>query len=360
MLSIIVGKLGYGISVMLGVVLLLSVIFFAFLNKSADPAKEMVGQRADEKTLNEIRREYALDKPVLFQFFFYLNDLSPISLHSIEKESLWYANDEKYTFAGKLKLGSKVIAMKMPYLRKSYQSNKPVASILLSVIPNTLLLAFTAILISLLLGVPAGVIAAIKKGSAFDSGILFLTTLGVSTPSFFVALGFATVFGFYLHDITGLPVHGSLFTTDDLGNGRIFTPANLILPAITLGIRPLAIIVQITRNSMLDVLKSDYVRTARAKGLSERKVIFKHTLRNALNPVISSASNWFAGMLAGSVFVEYIFGWNGIGKEIVNSLQMLDYPVIMGALLSIAFMYVLLNIVTDILYTKLDPTIQIK
>jgi peptide/nickel transport system permease protein len=111
---------------------------------------------------------------------------------------------------------------------------------------------------------------------------------------------------------------------------------------------------------MLDVLKSDYVRTARAKGLSERKVIFKHTLRNALNPVISSASNWFAGMLAGSVFVEYIFGWNGIGKEIVNSLQMLDYPVFMGALLSIAFMYVLLNIVTDILYTKLDPTIQIK
>lgn len=360
MFKIIIGKFGYGISVMLGVVLMLSIIFFAFLNKSADPAKEMVGQRADEKTLNEIRREYALDKPVVFQFFFYLNDLSPLSWHHAEKESLLYADDTKYTFAGKIKIGNNLIALKAPYLRKSYQSNKPVVAILLSVIPNTLLLAFTAILISLLLGVPAGVMAAIKKGSAFDSGILFLTTLGVSTPSFFVALGFATIFGFYLHEMTGLSVHGSLFTTDDLGNGKIFTPANLILPAITLGIRPLAIIVQITRNSMLDVLRSDYVRTARAKGLSEGKVIFKHTLRNALNPVISSASNWFAGMLAGSVFVEYIFGWNGIGKEIVNSLQMLDYPVIMGALLSIAFMYIMLNIITDILYSKFDPTIQIK
>jgi len=133
---------------------------------------------------------------------------------------------------------------------------------------------------------------------------------------------------------------------------------NLILPALTLGIRPLAIITQLTRSAMLDVLSQDYIRTAYAKGLSKRVVLFKHALRNALNPVITAITGWFAELLAGAFFVEYIFGWKGIGKTTVDALEKLDFPVVMGSVLLTAALFILINILADLLYKVVDPRVQ--
>jgi peptide/nickel transport system permease protein len=146
---------------------------------------------------------------------------------------------------------------------------------------------------------------------------------------------------------------------DDLGRGEYLDLKNLILPAFTLGIRPLAIIVELTRNSILDVMSQDYIRTARAKGLRMRTIIFKHALRNALNPVVTAATGWLASLLAGAVFVEYIFDWKGIGLVIVNALDKYDFPVLMGAVLFISVILVLINIFADIMYGVLDPRVRL-
>ena len=220
-------------------------------------------------------------------------------------------------------------------------------------------MAVSSICIALLIGILLGVLAAIYKDSWIDKLALFFSVLGMSVPSFFSAILFAWFFGFLLADITGLSMTGSLYEVDDYGRGEFIKLKNLILPAITLGIRPLSVIVQLTRNSLLEVLKMDYMRTAIAKGLSKFVVLFKHGLRNALNPVVTAVSGWFASMLAGAVFVEYIFAWNGIGKEIVDALNNLDLPVVMGAVLFIATIFVVVNIVVDIIYGILDPRIRI-
>jgi peptide/nickel transport system permease protein len=153
---------------------------------------------------------------------------------------------------------------------------------------------------------------------------------------------------------------GSLYELDDYGENMYIKWKNLILPAIVLGIRPLAVIIQLMRNSLLEVFNQDYIRTARAKGLNEFQIIKNHALKNALNPVVTAISGWFASMLAGAVFVEYIFGWNGLGKEIVNALNTLDLPVIMGSVLIIATLFVMINIFVDIIYTWLDPKVKLE
>ena len=158
---------------------------------------------------------------------------------------------------------------------------------------------------------------------------------------------------------TGLNNEGSLYIIDDYGEEHL-SIKNIILPAMTLGIRPLAIIVQLTRSSLLDVLSQDYIRTATAKGLSFRTIIFKHALKNSLNPVVTAISGWFAGLMAGAVFVEYIFGWRGIGSEIVNALDKQDLPIIMGGVLVIGLIYVIINIVVDIVYGILDPRVRLQ
>jgi peptide/nickel transport system permease protein len=138
----------------------------------------------------------------------------------------------------------------------------------------------------------------------------------------------------------------------------VLTLHNLILPAFTLGIRPLAIITQLTRSSLLDVLQQDYIRTAYAKGLSKWKVLWRHALRNAMNPVITAVTGWFAELLAGAFFVESIFGWKGLGKITVEALEKLDYPVVMGCVLFASFLFVLINILADVLYRIVDPRIR--
>jgi len=181
----------------------------------------------------------------------------------------------------------------------------------------------------------------------------------MSVPSFFSAIIFAWVFGFILNEYTNLNMTGNIYELDDFGEGYIFNLKNLILPSIVLGIRPLAVISQLMRNELLDVLSQDYIRTARSKGLTEYQIIKHHAIKNSLNPVITAISGWFASMLAGAVFVEYIFGWNGLGKEIVNALNTLDLPVIMGSVLVIAFMFITINILVDFVYRFLDPRVKL-
>src|SRR5215203_1946870 len=173
-------------------------------------------------------------------------------------------------------------------------------------------------------------------------------------------IGALVFFGFLLSGWTGLHINGNWFDIDEITGERKWTLQNLVLPAFTLGIRPLAIITQLTRSAMLDVLSQDYIRTAYAKGLGKMKVIWKHALRNALNPVITAVTGWFAELLAGAFFVEYIFGWKGIGKVTVDALEKLDFPVVMGSVLISATFFILINILADILYGIVDPRVRIK
>jgi len=152
---------------------------------------------------------------------------------------------------------------------------------------------------------------------------------------------------------------GSWRDMDEITGKPYWSLQNLWLPAITLGIRPLAIITQLTRSAMLDVLNQDYIRTAYAKGLPKRVVIWKHALRNALNPVITAITGWFAELLAGAFFVEYIFGWKGIGKVTVDALEKLVFPVVMGSVLITSFFFILVNILADVLYAVVDPRVRL-
>jgi peptide/nickel transport system permease protein len=191
-----------------------------------------------------------------------------------------------------------------------------------------------------------------------DSSAIFVSVIGISAPSFFMGIVIAYLFGFVFSGVTGLHMTGNLFDTDPF-TGRHLQLQNLILPAITLGIRPMAIIAQLTRGALLDVLDQDYIRTAYAKGLPTRVVIWKHGLRNALNPVITAITGWFAELLAGAFFVETIFGWKGIGKVTVNALEVLDFPVVMGSVLVTSFFFIVVGLLSDLLYGLVDPRVRL-
>ncbi|HVG13937.1 MAG TPA: ABC transporter permease, partial [Chitinophagaceae bacterium] len=193
-----------------------------------------------------------------------------------------------------------------------------------------------------------------------DSTAIFSSIIGISAPSFFMGIIIAYVFGFVLSDWTGLHITGNWYALDVETGEKRLSLQNLILPAITLGIRPLSIITQLTRSAMLDVLDQDYIRTAYAKGLSKGGVVWKHALPNALNPVITAITGWFAELLAGAFFIEYIFGWQGIGKVTVNALEKLDFPVVMGSVLVSATIFIIINILADILYGVIDPRVRLQ
>ncbi|MBS1600080.1 MAG: ABC transporter permease [Bacteroidetes bacterium] len=339
-------RIFYAVLVMLGIVV---VVFFLFQG-FGDPSRLIMGQRTDASTQENIRKELYLDQPKWKQFLFYLNDVSPISVYS--KENI-KSKQLKGVFIG----GDTKLTFKLPYLRRSYQTKKDVWSVLMEALPGTILLAVSAMLFATVIGILLGVIAAIKKDTWMDTSAIFASVLGISAPSFFMGIVIAYLFGFVLSQYTGLHMTGSLFNADPFA-GRQLQLQNLILPAITLGIRPLAIITQLTRGSMLDVLDQDYIRTAYAKGLSKRKVIWKHALRNALNPVITAITGWFAELLAGAFFVEYIFGWKGIGKVTVDALEKLDFPVVMGSVLITSSFFIVINILADWLYSVVDPRVN--
>ena len=333
----------------MGVVILVFFLFQGF----GDPSRLIMGQTGDAATQANIRKELYLDQPKWKQFLFYVNDVSPISFHS--------SNDIKEKkLRGFFIGGEDKVGLKIPYLRKSYQTKKEVGSVLTEALPGTLILAFAAMLIAIVIGIPLGVLAAVRKGSWVDTSSVFASIVGISAPSFFMGIIIAYIFGFLLSDWTGLHINGNWFDVDEITGERKWTLHNLILPAFTLGIRPLAIITQLTRSAMLDVLNQDYIRTAYAKGLGKMQVIWKHALRNALNPVITAVTGWFAELLAGAFFVEYIFGWKGIGKVTVDALEKLDFPVVMGSVLISATFFIVINILADILYGVVDPRVRVQ
>jgi len=349
MFRFVTKKLIYGLMVLIGVVILVFFLFQGF----GDPTRLIMGQTGDSTTQANIRKELYLDQPKWKQFILYLNDVSPVCVHSREEIK---TKQLKGIFIG----GEKKAGLKVPYLRRSYQSKREVGSILMQALPGTLLLAVAAMLIAIGIGIPMGVIAAVKKNTWVDTSAVFSSIVGISAPSFFMGIIIAYLFGFVLSEWTGLHISGSWFEVDDLTGQKKLSLQNLILPAITLGIRPMAIITQLTRSAMLDVLEQDYIRTAYAKGLSKARVIWTHGLRNALNPVITAITGWFAELLAGAFFVEYIFGWQGIGKITVNALEKLDYPVVMGSVLVAAGFFILINVLADVLYGLVDPRVRIE
>ena len=353
----LLNKFLYSIITLFGVV---TVIFFLFSVLPGDPAQMMLGQNDNSEQLINIKKKYAFDKPVSEQYLLYINDLSPLSIHSKDIDDYTFLKKNKYNHKTIFQTNSSVFVIKYPYLRTSFtKQGKNVSEIIKNTLPNTLILAISSIFIAIVIGILFGVISALNKDKFIDNFIQFISTVGMSVPSFFSAIIFAWVFGFILNEYTNLNMTGNIYELDDFGEEYIFKLKNLILPSIVLGIRPLAVISQLMRNELLDVLSQDYIRTARSKGLTEYQIIKYHALKNSLNPVITAISGWFASMLAGAVFVEYIFGWNGLGKEIVNALNTLDLPVIMGSVLVIAFMFITINIIVDFVYRLLDPRVKL-
>ncbi|WP_430615487.1 ABC transporter permease [Flavobacterium sp. JP2137] len=358
MISYFFNKLLYAFFTLFGVV---TMVFFLFNILPGDPARMMLDQNENSEQLAVVKKKYGFDQPLSTQYAYYLNDLSPISLHSVNPEDYTYCSPGKYDAWPLVALKNLVIVVKKPYLRESFQKNgKQVSAIIAETLPNTVFLAVFAIGIALCIGIVLGICSALNKDTWLDKSIAIFSTFGMSIPSFFSAILFAWVFGFLLHDWTQLNMTGNLYEVDDFGNGKSLQLKNSLLPAIVLGIRPLAVVIQLMRNALLEVLSQDYIRTAKAKGLSTWSIVYKHALKNALNPVITAISGWFASMLAGAVFVEYIFGWNGLGKEIVEALNTLDLPVIMGAVLIIATTFVFITILVDLIYAYLDPKVKLK
>ena len=335
-----------------------TVIFFLFQILPGDPARMMMDQNEDAEQLKIIQKKYGFDQPILNQYLYYLNDLSILSIHSKNPEKFNFLNKKKYSYKTLLSFEESSIVIKFPYLRESYQRRGvKVTTIIKDTFPNTVVLAISSILIATIFGLIFGIISALYKGTFLDNFIQLLSTFGMSMPSFLSSIIFALIFGFVFSEYTNLNMTGSLYELDDFGEEYRLVLKNLILPSIVLGIRPIAVISMMMRNSLIETLKKNYVITAYAKGLSKSKVILNHCIKNSLNPVITALSGWFASLLAGSVFVEYIFGWNGLGREIVNSLNVLDVPVIIGSVLVISFAFIMINIFVDYIYKYLDPRI---
>jgi peptide/nickel transport system permease protein len=351
MLKFILRRVFYGFLVVTGVA---HVVFFLFHALPGDPVSLMVGQKADAETKLAIRKELGLDLPLSQQLIYYLNDLSVISIHKNTP-----ANAKKYEYTPLFEIGAEsILVVKKPYLRRSFQSNKRVDEIIIESLEGTLWLSLAAIIFATFFGVTFGIIAALNQNTFLDHFLISVSVLGISIPSFVAAILVAMLFGFYLSEYTGLSLTGQLWVDDPI-YGRQLHLKNIILPAFTLGIRPLSIITQLTRGSMLEVIRQDYIRTAKAKGLGSFKIILKHALKNALNPVITAVSGWLASLMAGAFFIEYIFNWKGLGMKTINAVQMLDFPVVMGSTLLIAVIFIIINIGVDILYAAIDPRVRL-
>ena len=335
-------------AVLLGLVLFIFVLFQALPN-----AEELLtSQRADAKTKQAIVAELGLDQPMYKQAIYYVNDLSLISVYDSTSQKL------KYLSGLALNHGKWQVWLKFPYLRTSFQSKQPVGGMLFQAFMGTMVLAMAAMLIALMFGIPLGIVAAMQQGKALDHLIVGFSAIGISMPSFFSAMIFSWLFGFVWHEYTHLPMTGSLYEIDELGENRTMVLSNMILPALALGIRPLAVFIQLTRNTMVEMLAQDFVRTARSKGLSKWQATVKHALPNAMNPLITSVGGWFSSLLAGSFFTEYIFQWRGLGKVTIEALQQSDFPVVMGAVLFTACVFFILHTITELLYVWIDPRVR--
>lgn len=332
----LLGRTVSAFAVLWGLVTLIFVLFYVL---PADSAQMTLGQRSDPETLKEIRKELGLDLPWAQRYVHFLRGLSPVD----------WTMEEGAAFPR--------IVIKAPNLGRSYQSRRDVVEMVGEAFTNTLVLAIAAMVLATILGIGLGSWAAVTPSPKVKSTIMVLAMSGVAAPSFVVALLMAYVFGYWLAPWTGLSMTGSLKELDAL-NGWVWVPYNLVLPALTLGIRPLAVVVQLTKDSVTDVMAQDYIRTAKAKGLPNHRIWRKHIWPNALNPVVTALSGWLSSLLAGAVFVEYIFGWQGMGKLTVDALMVFDLPVVMGVVLWSGLLFVVINILVDWLYSVLDPRVQ--
>jgi ABC-type dipeptide/oligopeptide/nickel transport system permease component len=352
MLAFLLRRFAQGLLVLLGVAL---TVFLLFNVLPGDPAALLAGQRSDLATKAAINADLGLDQPLPQRLVGYLNDVSPLGVHARDS-----AGRARYGGVPLLPLGgNKALVLKVPYLRRSFQSNKDVLSLLADNFPGTVWLALAAMLLAATGGIALGVAAALRPHSWLDRVLVSTTVLGISVPSFVAAIIIAVSFGFYWSHWTGLSLTGQLYETNPFTAQRHLVLRNLLLPALALGIRPLAIITQLTRSSMLDVMSQDYIRTARAKGLAPAAVVLHHALRNALNPVVTAVSGWLASLLSGAFFIEYIFNWKGLGTVTLRAVENLDFPVVMGATLFVAAIFVLVNIAVDVLYAVLDPRVKL-
>ncbi len=351
MLLFIIKRLFYGFWVIIGVTI---VVFLIFHVLPGDPADAIAGRMRREEDRQRIRQEYNLDKPVLYQLILYFNDVSFLSFHDNTPQA-----QQKYRFTPLVPFGNKVMVWKAPYLRESFQSHLPVTDIVLNDLKGTFWLSVAAMTFATFFGIALGLVSALHQSRWLDHVLITTSVLGISAPSFITAIVIQVFFGYYLSEWTGLPGHGSLFEKDANGVSQLFLK-NLILPAITLGIRPLAIIMQITRNSMIDVLSQDFIRTAKAKGAGQWSIVFKHALKNALNPVITAVTGWLASLMAGAFFVEYIFNFHGLGYDTIEAVKNKDLPLVMGATIVVAIFFVFVNIFVDLLYALIDPRIKLQ
>ena len=305
-----------------------------------------------------MRNKLRLNHSLGIRYLEYLNNLSPISFNRSDNFSeAFYADTNSYNGWSFPISEKRALWIKFPSLGKSFISEKSVSSIFAESFPGTFVLALGSILLSLIIGIPLGIWAFQKKDSWIDKTVLFVSAIGMAGPSFFVALIVAWIGAVLLRDYTGLSMTGSWYSVD-VWEGKYIDLKNLILPMITLMIRPLAIIVQLTRSSMLDVMSQDFIRTARAKGLSEVRVLYRHALPNALNPVVTAVSGWFASLLAGAVFVEFVFGWKGIGQELFMAIEKQDQPIVMGGVILVSAVFILVNVLVEWVYGILDPRIR--
>ena len=297
------GRLLALIPVVFGITLLVFVLNAVALG---DPARAAMGQRADPEALARIRREYALDRPLVVQY------------------ATWMAR------LGRADLGA------------SWREERPVTEVIAERLPATVRLALAATLISIVLGLGAGALAALRPGSTLDHALMTGAVLGISTPVFWLgmmlSLVFAVTFGW-------LPVSG-------YGDGDL---AHLVLPALTLGALHTGTVARMTRSSLLEVVRQDYLQSARAKGLPERTVIGKHALRNALIPVVTVIGIGLADLLVGAPLTETVFAWPGLGRLLVAAVGQRDLPVVMGAVLVFALVYVAGNLLVDLAYLVIDP-----
>jgi ABC-type dipeptide/oligopeptide/nickel transport system permease component len=301
--AFIVRRLVLSIPTLLGVMI---VVFLLLYVAPGDPVQDMVGERADAETIARLRKELHLDEPVLKQFALY---------------------------TGGVLRGD---------LGRSYITQRPIIQDIRERFPKTLLLAGSAMFLASVLGITIGVLSSRNPGGWFDRLSLGLAYLGISFPVYWVGLILILIFAVTLK---WLPPSGY---------GGI---KYLILPALALGSRSIAFLARVTRSAMLDVLGSDFVRTARAKGLREQVVVMRHALRNALIPIVTVLGLDFGYYLTGSILTETIFSWPGIGRYVVNAIARRDLPAISGTVLFLSFVFVLVNLLTDLAYAKADPRV---
>lgn len=314
------------LAIILGVIVTISVLF-SFIE--VDPASMLAGQRTSEESLSEMRTEMGLNDPILFRIGKTIALLSPI-----------YQNNEKWEIG-------------IPTFGTSFFYKREVSEIILPALGSTIILAFLALLIAIILGIPLGVITALKPNSILDKSSLLLGSLSIAFPSYFVALILMYFLAWKLGSITHLPLMGGLF--DYQGNLQL---QNLILPSIALGIRPIALISQLTRSAMLEVLNQDYMLAVKAQGIPKLRRLFKFALKNALSPVLTALSGWFASLLAGAYFIEVIFNYKGLGYVTVQAINQLDIPVVLGSVVISATIFVGLNALNDLLQKQLNPKLK--